>query len=296
VKVCYNTAMHIHYKKENIFHKLPTDFIHPTQSEKFLQASFSQDITLIRAKGTLGALCNFGFFSIEYFTGEQEPPKSTTNGLGVQIWHQVGRKETPKRWLGLADFLRRSTTALIDRKEQPKEYWRNWSEHARRQRRRWYDQNDFYISETVEEEFLQAFHKSTLTRSLQELFGRSVTRHILAYGEDVHFLVTQEKDTQKIIAGFMIVDDFVTNQSFYPVAFILPEAKKTPASLGLVEYWWHHCEKKDIRFMNLGIVWMPGDPGSWKGYSQFKSFLHPRILVFQKPFVRFFWNSTPAKK
>ena len=282
--------MRIQYKRDNLRRSLPEGFIHPTQSKQYLKAAFASKIAFLGKPPYLGALCDFGWIKFEYFTGEAEPQKSQQKGIGVQIWHQVKRDKAPKTWWPLITILRRSSIALIDLEGIGEEYWRDWSEHTRRQRKKWYAQKTHYINEATKEEFLEAYQHCTLKPSLKSLFSHSLRRHVESYQENVHFLVVREKSTQTIIAGFMTVDDFETSQSFYPVAFILPVAKNTAASVGLVEYWLHSCQKKGLRYINLGIVWMPGDPLSWKGYSQFKALFHPQILLFQKPLVRFYWN------
>lgn len=282
--------MHIEYKSEDLRRILPKDFTHPTQSKKYLRAAFASAITFLDSAPRLGALCDFGWIRFEYFTGEVEPKKSQEKGFGVQIWHQVEKRQAPKSWWPLLSILRRSAVALLDLESIGEEYWRDWSEHTRRQRKKWYAQKKYYISEATQEAFVDAYQLCTLKPVLKNLFSHSLRRHVASYQNDVHFLVVRDKSTQEIIAGFMTVDDFETNQSFYPVAFILPVAKNTAASVGLVEYWLHSCQKKGIRYINLGIVWMPGDPPSWKGYSQFKALFHPQILLFQRPFVRFYWN------
>jgi hypothetical protein len=282
--------MKIQYHPKSILRHLPKDFTHPTQSEKYLKASFTQRVGILSKVPTLGALCDYGWIKLEYFTTEDEPQKSREKGLGIQIWHQIGTRKAPRNWWPLFSLLRRSSIAFLDLHEDAEGYWKGWSEHARRQRKKWYSQEQYEIEEVSKEVFLKAYKKSTLTQSLQELFKKSLERHCRTYKEDVHFLAVKEKESGIVYAGFMTVDDFALNQSFYPVAFMLPDAKKMAASVGLVEHWILQCQKKSIRYINLGIVWMPGDPPSWKGYSLFKALFHPKILLFQRPFVRFYWN------
>jgi hypothetical protein len=290
--IWYNERhMKIQYHSDSLLRLVPKDFTHPTQSEKYLKASFAKRIALLGTAPTLGALCDYSWIKLEYFTTENEPQKSLEKGFGIQIWHQVGIKKAPRGWWPLLALLRRSSLAFLDVQGVSDTYWLQWSEHARRQRKKWYAHQEQYgIDETSREEFLEAYEKSTLSQSLKELFKKSLERHCRAYKNDVHFLVVREKQSRKVLAGFMTVDDFTANQSFYPVAFILPEAKKIAASVGLVDYWISQCQKKSLGFINLGIVWMPGDPPSWKGYSLFKALFHPKILLFQRPFVRFYWN------
>ncbi|MCW1888478.1 MAG: hypothetical protein KIH67_002890 [Candidatus Moranbacteria bacterium] len=282
--------MKIQYHPKSILKFLPDGFVHPTQSRKYLRASFTQSIKLLGEVPYLGALCDYGWIQFEYFTTESEPAKSSEKGFGIQIWHQVGLKKTPPGWWPLFPFLRRSSIAFLDMKDGLDENWSQCSEHVRRQRKKWLAQEEYFIEEATKKEFLEAYQKSTLTQSLKKLFKKSLERHCRVYGEDVYFLVVREKKSDKILAGFMTVDDFVVSQSFYPVAFILPEAKKIAASVGIVDHWIAESRKKAIRYINLGIVWMPGDPPSWKGYSYFKALFHPNILLFQKPLIRFYWN------
>ena len=283
--------MKIYYKKEAFIKKLPLGFINPASSEKFLKSSFSGgQNTLIRDNQALGVRCDFGFMIGEYFTGESEPAKSDKLGVGIQVWQRLEHTDQSSGWFCLPKFFRRSTTAFIDLEEQGDEYWLHWSQHARRYRKKWLSQKELVIEVVTKEEFLEAYQKSTLKATLRGLFSKSIHRYSEVYGTDVSFLVVKERESQKILAGLMAVDDLGTNRTFHPVAFIVPAAKKTEASLGLMDYWIQETRKKGIRFLDLGIVWMPGDPPSWKGYSQFKMHFHPKLIQYPAPLIRFFWN------
>ena len=284
-------SMKIQYKKEAFIKELPSGFINPAASEKFLKSSFSgSKNTLIRKVACLGMRCDFGFMTGEYFTGQKEPTKSDVSGFGFQIWQQLEYSNQASGWIRLPQFFRRSTTAFIDMEEQGEEYWLHWSQHARRYRKKWLSQKALVVEVVTKEEFEEAYEKSTLKLSLRELFRKSIHRHGDVYGSDVSFFVVKEKVNQEILAGLMAVDDFDANRTFHPVAFIVPAAKKTEASLGLMNYWIQETRKKGIRFLDLGIVWMPGDPPSWKGYSQFKMHFHPKLICYPAPRIRFFWN------
>ncbi len=284
--------MKIKYKKELFIESLPQGFINPSSSEKFLRSCFAdQDSTLIGTPSCLGMLCRLGYIQGEYFTGEEEPAKSATRGFGFQIWQRLQSPVQKKGWIALPGFCRKSTTAFIDLEECPEEYWLDWSQHARRYRKKWHNQRDFIIGFTEKEMFIEAYRRSTLKPSLRALFIRSIHRHSTVYGVDAQFLVVKNKLTREIIAGLMVVDDIAANRTFHPVAFITQSAKNTQAALGLVDYWVQETKKKGIRFVDLGIVWMPGDPPSWKGYSQFKMHFHPKLIRYQVPLLRFFWNS-----
>jgi hypothetical protein len=284
--------MQLKYKKKSFAKALPPGFIHPTQSEAYLRASFSnKDIVILNQKDSRGVLCDVGFFKVEYFTGDKEPEKSSSQGFGLQIWHRTVQEATTTWWMVLPRPLRRSSIAVIDLENQPSEnYWEKWDQHGRRYRKRWLEQSEYCIESVTSSIFLEAYKECTLSISLREIFSASIERHERVYRGNAHFYVVKNTLTKEIIAGLLAVDDFETNQSFHPVAFIVPLAKQTQASLGLMDHWIQETKRKNIRFVNLGIVWMPLDPPSWKGYSQFKMHFHPKIILFQRPLFRFFWN------
>jgi hypothetical protein len=283
--------MKIRYKKEVFIENLPSGFINPASSERFLQSCFGgEKNTIIGVAPRLGVRCDFGFMQGEYFTSDEEPARSSEQGFGFQMWQRIQSKQRGTGWIQLPQFFCKSTTALVDLEAYQEEYWRDWSQHARRYRKKWLSQKELVVSKVAKEMFLDAYKKSTLKASLRELFTKSIHRHSAIYGTDVSFLVVENRVTGEVLAGTMIVDDLVANRTFHPVAFIVPAAKKTQASLGLIEYWMQETKKKGIRFLDLGIVWMPGDPPSWKGYSQFKMHFHPRLIRYQAPLIRFFWH------
>lgn len=281
----------LEYPKKIFLTSLPEGFLNPTQSEKFLRSTFAENqIKILTDESGLGVACDFYFVTVEYFTGDGEPQKSKERGLGMQVWHRLKMKEQPRGWLSLPRFLRRSTVAVVDVRTLSQKYWNEWSVYGKRYRKKWYSQKDLIIREIEKESFVEAYAQSTLRESLKPLFRGSIDRYQKYYREDAHFYGAVERATGKVIAGLMIVDDFVTKQTIHPVAFILPEAKKTQAALALMDYWFRESIQKKMSFMNLGIVWMPGDPPSWKGYSRFKMHFNPQLLVFEKPLIRFFWN------
>jgi hypothetical protein len=283
--------MKIQYKKEDFIQQLPIGFINPASSERFLRSSFGgEQNVIISGENYLGVRCDFGFMKGEYFTGDQEPGKSRERGWGIQIWQCIDPVDCRSGWIRLPQFVRKSTTALIDLEAQGEDYWSNWSQHARRYRKQWLAQGESVIEVVSKEQFIDAYSQSTLKPSLRAFFTKSIHRYSNVYGTDVSFLVVKERSADEIIAGLMAVYDFDANRTFHPVAFITLAAKKTTASLGLIDYWVRETKQKGIRFLDLGIVWMPGDPPSWKGYSQFKMHFHPRLIRYPAPFLRFFWN------
>lgn len=268
----------------------PQDFVFPTQSELFLKSTFpSSQTEYLLERENKGVAIGNRLCTLEYFTGEALPVKPLRKGLTIQIWHAFGKQVVPG-WFSLWRLLSRGAIALIDRDNLSREYWQTWSQYGKRYRKKWLAQNEYEIESVTEEVFRKSYQRSTLKRSLQVMFLRSMRHYVDAYGEEVHFLVAREVVTHKVIAGLMTVYDRQTSQTFHPVAFILPEAKKTYAQVGLMDYWFQEAAQKDVRFINLGVMWLPGNPPSWKGYTQFKTHFAPQVCIFAPPRIRFCWN------
>ncbi len=260
-----------------------------TQSLDFLQSVFPSPKTeYLDEEGDKGVSLP-GFITMEYFTGDQEPAKRSQKGLRLQIWHRL-RAEQPKGWLSLGRFLSRGAVALVDLTDQGEWYWRYWSQYAKRYRKKWLGQNQYSITRVDLREFLQAYQESTLKKSLIIMFSRSLRHYSKVYQDNLELLVVKEIQTGKTIAGLAVVYDQATSQTFHPVAFILPEARKSYAQVGLMDYWFRQAIEKKYHFLNLGVMWLPWDPPSWKGYSEFKTHFSPEVCIFRPPLVRLLWN------
>ena len=269
----------------------PEGFVFLTQSERFLRSVFpSSKAKLLVQVGNRGVLVGGKFFHLEYFTGDQQPEVCRKKGVCLQIWSRLQAKR-PKGWLALPDFLSRGAVGIVDLRQISIQYWETWSQYGRRYRRRWLQQDQYKIERVSREEFVKAYQKCTLKKSLVEMFSLSLKHYEDVYERDIYFWVAREERSSHIIAGLAVVYDQETKQTFHPAAFILPEAKKTYAQVGLMDHWFAESQKMSgIDFLNLGVMWRQVDPPSWKGYSEFKTHFSPGVFLFRAPLLRFFWN------
>ena len=153
-------------------------------------------------------------------------------------------------------------------------FLKQWSGNARRlvgkQRYEW---------RTVSlEEFSKAYHASGyLDLFLRYGFIKVIKDHLRVHPEDVSILFFWHQGT--LLGGTVFVDYPDVQQSHYLISFLTEEGKTAKAGYAYIYWWYQDMLKKGLQWADFGIVWAPGDPISWKGYSQFKKRFNPFRLT-----------------
>lgn len=105
--------------------------------------------------------------------------------------------------------------------------------------------------------------------------------------DTLHAYVLKELASGEIVAGFIGVDCFSVQQSFYITAFTRKEIAPKESGLWLYHFWMRKSSLRGIKYANLGNIWTKGQPNSWKGFSDFKMKFKPLLVTLQPELVRF---------
>ena len=84
-------------------------------------------------------------------------------------------------------------------------------------------------------------------------------------------VAVRKNDPTDIGAGFAFVDVPEAKQSIHTISFVQTHAKETSAGTGLIDYWFKHGLKTNLKYLNFGNYWAPGCPAEWIGFSEFKA-------------------------
>lgn len=272
---------------ESLEKTLPTSFIDMRQSETFLRGSFKKGELLLQ-KGSIGMRNVFGYFAFEYYTGDNEPKLNSFKGFRLVIWDRVTSDYIPKGWRQMIPGFRLSTVVISDLLSD--EYWKSWSETARRYRNQWESQTEYEIGDLDLETFVSYYMKLGLPKETRGLSMDALARRIKLNKDSIRIISLTNKVDKKIVAGMVFIDDKNISQSYYLTAFMDKNTAPAQTGLWLINNWFINCKKNGIRFANFGPVWTPGQPKSWKGFTEFKSHFRPITLRYKRPLFRFTIN------
>ena len=106
------------------------------------------------------------------------------------------------------------------------------------------------------------------------------------HGERLRLIGAREKATGRLLAGLAVLDLPNSKQSVHVAAFFHRDASRTGASYGLIDEWFRRSIAQNLHALHFGLVWYPGDPGSWKGYSAFKRQFDLTCVVYPNALVK----------
>ncbi len=268
---------------------VPDGFAHPMQSADFLQGSWPVDVKnaeLVGKPGCLGMRWHYGPVWFEAYTTDSEPEIELTAHSRMVIWQPLSNRTRPSGWRRSWIQMNPRQHGFADIAQKP-EYWKDWASHAERHRRRWLKNERYEIVEVLFTEFSESFHRSGKHPKLRGMFLERLKWRIAQNSTSIHLFAARDKQTKEIFAGLAVCDLPDVSCSVHLTAFIHPDFEKTSVGTGLIDHWFRHCQAVGIRFPFFGIVWAPGDPADWKGYSNFKRQFNLYLLLYPYPNIRF---------
>jgi hypothetical protein len=78
--------------------------------------------------------------------------------------------------------------------------------------------------------------------------------------------------------------------SRHTLSFISSEARHTSLGYGLIDTWYQRALSQGIAWLDFGLVWKPGDPSEWRGYSRFKRQFHLHLHRAPRSLIRLSWR------
>lgn len=229
--------------------------------------------TLVGAPGRQGIrFVFFGIFTLESYNCYAEPILDAWKGLRIILWKTKKNTKATSEWRRFPGVPIGNTHAIAYVHE---DFLHDWSANARRLVPK---QKDALFCKAVSlEEFGKAYQASGyLDPFLRHGFLRVIKDHLRVHPQDVSILFFYTHD-QQLAGGTVFVDYPDIQQSHYLISFLTEEGRKEKAGYAFIYWWYQDMVKKGIRWADFGIIWAPGDPISWKGYSQFKKRFNPMI-------------------
>jgi len=276
-------------KTDDSFGSLPEGFKDKRQSCHNLDVLTGGRLKreIVGQPGCMGLRIKLGFIYFEIYASEQEPKISVFNHPRLICWQPLTKLERPTGWWPDL-FYSPSQYGVVLLKDE--NYWQDWSNHAKRHRKKWRQNNDCEIIETNLESFTEEYNKTKtkkVGKFLKAAFINGLKLQTKKHPEDVFLYAARRKEDKKIIAGLAVIIYPDVFQSSHTISFINPSALKTSVGTGLIDHWYRESLKRGARFLNFGLIWKKGDPSGWKGYSKFKRQFNPCLLYYRRQFIKF---------
>ncbi|OGL67005.1 hypothetical protein A2856_00765 [Candidatus Uhrbacteria bacterium RIFCSPHIGHO2_01_FULL_63_20] len=273
---------------------LPNGRLPPQMDAEYAMGGFSPSHKAqpLLENGLVGARWDLAPFSVETYVGDGEPRIEPYHRRRFITWQPVCRTDVPRGWwrfpLPLNARQHGVTILPSSSSSSPSssEYWKRWSSHAQRHRRRFLKNETLEIVEPTMEEYAAAYHATGKLPFMRNDFVRILKRRRANHGERLRLIGAREKATGRLLAGLAVLDLPNSKQSVHVAAFFHRDASRTGASYGLIDEWFRRSIAQNLHALHFGLVWYPGDPGSWKGYSAFKRQFDLTCVVYPNALVK----------
>lgn len=286
----YNVvALFRHYGQGRVGEPIPEGFVSQMQSPDYLVGGWPADaknVELVGDASDWGMRWHYGPLWIEAHTSDSPPEIDVSKHGRMVIWQPITKVGRPAGWHRSWIQMNPQMHGFGDIQGKP-EYWKDWSDRAQRNRKKWLKDDRYETVEVPVADFAAAYHRTGKLGSLRKDFVRLLERRMAHHGRNVHIFASRDKETKEIISGLAVCDLPDVSQSMHLIAFILPKYEKTAVGTGIIDHWYRHCQATGIRFPHFGLVWAPGDPVGWKGYSKFKRQFHLFLLKYPMPLLKF---------
>ncbi|TAL49688.1 methyltransferase domain-containing protein [Patescibacteria group bacterium] len=288
-----NVCLYRHYGMGKLGEGVPKGFQDREQSRTYVRAAYpaSDRYEVVEKDGRIGIRKYWGPISIERYTQEREPDLRPTDRIRLLIWQPYKGNQFHGWWkiprVFALNFNR--GVAILENVN----YWKHWSHHARRHREKFLKSTEYEIKDVDIETFASAYHETKFLDPLTRFsFIRVLRYHLKSHPQDVHLRVVYRVSDGKPVAGLATTDYLDISQSNHIIAFIHPTAQQTSVGVGLIDDWYTRCLSLGVTYLHFGILHRPGDPRSWKGYTQFKRQFHLYEIMYPHPVWRIVWRRT----
>jgi len=293
-RVNYNdVCLYRHYGMGVMGDGVPKGFQDREQSRTYLTAQYAKTASraVVEHDGLLGVQTPLGPIVLESYIQEPEPDLTPTKQIRVVSWQPYKGKVFSGWWRfpSLLTIHYKRGVAILNQET----YWKDWSSHAKRHREKFLGDDRYEIVEVDLETFSHAYHETKFLDPItRRMFIKVLRYHLDRHPEDVHLCVVRQVADGRLVAGLATIDYADISQSDHVIAFIHPDVQKTSVGVGLIDDWYGRCLQNKLTFLQFGLLHRPGDPISWKGYTQFKRQFHLFEIQYPQPVWRIIWPKT----
>ncbi len=262
-------------------------FIHPNQVPDFLLADTEMNAITYSLAGNpdcYGISWKILGMNFESYISDVEP-KILPGKWRLIMWQRIEKNDKPKGWHNFILGTQMVDMGYAEIKDS-ENYWKNWDGDARRNRKRFMNDERFVIESVSYQKYIDAYVKIEELKSIRPRFLKRLEKKEKIFSKQIEYSLAVEKSTGKVFAGLATLDLPSISQSIHHGAFFDHTMPHSSAGTGLVDHWFQSCIQKNIKYLNFGVFWSPGQPKSWKGFSNFKSQFGIHMIKFPKLLVK----------
>ena len=242
-----------------------------------------------------GVRWSFWPLAFEEYVGDQEPNRtaSAEGALArnrVVLWKRVNRRDTPPGWRKASERPWRIDGFFELARNT--EYVSHWNHNARRDLKLW--RRDFlgtkYSVENISlPEFEAAYRKSIVAKKAGTIMLKTLKRRLALPEREAATALFGVRNlaTGEVIAGTAALFSETAHASVRECPFMLPEARDVYAATGLIDHWYQEAMMRNTKTLWYASFWFPGEPASWKGFSEFKSHFGLSYIAYPPLLWRF---------
>jgi hypothetical protein len=222
---------------------------------------------------------HYGPLRFARFTSDAEPNPKVTASTSL-LWQRITRTDVPKGWRRayFASANTRTGVSLVHPEQTPKEYRSIWNENMRRQAKKW-DHSGAIIREIDYATYCARSQQSTLPKHLISVFDFQLKEKIIGHGDHVR-IIGAYSAREEFLGAFASVDIPECQASLHLSSYLLPAGQQEYAGVGLMDAWWKHAQKHNVRYLEFGLFWRKHEPRSWRGFSRFKAQFGTKIYDY----------------
>ncbi len=251
------------------------------------EAGTQKGFQLVGTDACPGVAWKYGPMRFERYVGDIEPAYDADGPLRLVTWQCVNRNDVPPGWKHTRMVMTTSRTgfAVVDGAQ---DYHKRWSSHAQRHRKAWLKESlGWEIVPITVDEYIAAYKRSKQDAFLKFLFSNLLREKVRGHGALVTIVGARRTAPHAPTeAGFAFVNVPETHQSIHLMSFHGEAAKAHHVGVGLMDYWFQYAAGHDIRFLEFGNFWTPGEPTSWKGFTRFKAQFGLQFTDYPGPLAR----------
>jgi len=226
-------------KKTLYIYPLPTDYKNKEQAITFQKSQivFPKVDKIVDVGGVLGMSRNLKIFEIESYVSASEPVIKESVKPKIVFWQPLKQQNKIAGWRINFFELRAKQNGIAILEDE--NYWQKWSNHARRHRKKYLQDQSYEIIETNLDLFINAYEKcGKLDPMTRAMFLRGLRINDRHNHVNLHLYVARDKDTKIIFSGLAVINHPEISLSRHFISFINKGMVNTSAGYGLIIGIW----------------------------------------------------------
>lgn len=242
-----------------------------------------------------GLRWNLGPLYIEEYISDKEPDlalsdRATPAPLRLIFWRRLTTSAHPEGWHRSVSLAPSSGIEGFATLAPGEEYWKKWSESARRYRRHWLQEfadARYRIEEGTFEQFALGYRHSTVAKkTLRE--SLQITRdYEKGAPERMRYWIARRLSDGTIVAGLSVITSPSAKSAYYATGFYHKDIGDDPVMIGLMDHWHRVGAEEGYTYLHFGNFWFPGQSKSFRGFSAFKAKFGLRYIAYRPTLWRF---------